>query len=129
MAHIELKKRIVFTEHGYGNWVLFGGQVRTLGKKVEGFVRAVSQYGEVYEGGFKDGQKDGWGRMISADGSYQIGWWKNGWLYGNSRKFLRDGQVDQEGWFEDYSTYKGGFKKITSDYKYWDMRDQYFIRV
>ena len=112
---------------------MFGGQVRTGSKKVDGFVRALSQYGEVYEGGFKEGAKEGFGRMISSNGEVKIGWWRDGWLYGNSRKYLANGKVDQEGWFEQYGTKAAGqdghFRKVTSDYHYWKMKDKYFMKI
>ena len=39
----------------------------------------------IYEGQFKNGERDGWGRMIYTNGSYYQGNWSNGMLEGEGK--------------------------------------------
>jgi len=89
-----------------------------------GFVRAIRDDGSIYEGCFQNGYRSQWGRYVWADGKCQIGWWKESYLHGNSRKFRSDRSIHQEGWFDQ--GLKGEFQGSSKDYVYWDMKDKYF---
>ena len=65
--------------------------------------------------------------MVWSTGESFVGWWKDGNLCGNSRKFLKDGGLQVEGWFGDQHSKVGPFQKSSDLYKYWDMNDGYFI--
>ena len=34
------------------------------------------------EGQYENGMLNGWGRLIQSDGSYHLGWWRNGYACG-----------------------------------------------
>jgi hypothetical protein len=41
--------------------------------------------GAIYEGQFENGEKDGWGRLIYANGSYYVGYFKDDMMDGIGR--------------------------------------------
>ena len=83
----------------------------------------------IEEGNFdEDGRLNGWGRRFSSDGLMEIGWWKDNNLWGNSRMINKDGSIKEEGWFEGSFNKTGPFKKDSTEYKYWEMKDKYFIK-
>ena len=71
-----------------------------------------------------------------------MGWWKNDVLCGNSRKFYKNEgghlELEYEGWFEFSEKRKtfnsqndisiSDFKKDSEEYKYWEMKDEYFLK-
>ena len=90
-----------------------------LNSNPDGFVRCLDvQYGTIYEGAWSEGQPNGWGRMLWSGGSLWIGWWKNGKLHGNCRKFDQNGLIESEGWFAN-GWEKGGFKRDNHEFKNW----------
>ena len=76
-----------------------------------GFTKMIDTYRSIYEGVIHKETRHGWGRKILKDGGIWIGWWKDGNLHGNSRKYRSDGTLCEEGWFEEYSILKEGFRK------------------
>lgn len=92
-----------------------------------GYIRAISESGEVYEGtATKDFKKGtyGWGREFVGD-YIRVGWWFH-WLWnGNCRRYL-NGHVDQFGWFENSFVPKGYFDKDSTKYPYWEDKEIYW---
>ena len=44
-----------------------------------GIGRTMMANGDLYEGQYKNGQLDGWFRIIYFSGDYEVGWRKDGW--------------------------------------------------
>ena len=80
--------------------MMFTGQLRD--GKPNGFVRARTAYGDIYEG-FMDHNcsREGFGRQISTNGEQKIGWFKNNKAHGNQQYIFDDGSVLEEGYYQN----------------------------
>ena len=58
-------------------------------------------------------------------GAVQIGWFQDGKLTGNGRKYNKDGKLLEDGWFRE-GDMVGRFDQEEKKYKYWDMLPKYF---
>ena len=78
------------------------GQIDENGKP-DGIVRIVTQ-SYIYEGQWKEGKPNGWGRFIDHKGEYYIGWFARGsWSpHGYGKWLYADGTV-KEGLWDNYT--------------------------
>ena len=97
-----------FADQNGKSWI-FIGQIQKYNKKIKdsyngpcGFVRQISGIGNsISEGMYKSKNRNGWGRFINHSGQCWIGWWKDGVLCGNCKEYKVNGQLKQEGWYEN----------------------------
>ena len=88
-----------------------------------GYIRCISETGEVYEGMAGEGLQNGvygWGRELVGDYT-RIGQWKNWTWIGNCRRFLNQ-RIDQAAWFDESFLSKTPMKEDSKEYPYWEYK-------
>lgn len=91
----------------------------------DGCIRFINYQGEIYEGQACNGHFNGWGRLVELNGKCSIGFWKDSLLQGNSRVYDEDGEIIEQGWFENGKC-MGPFDKQSSEYPYWEEKHSVF---
>lgn len=65
------------------------------------------EYGDTYEGEFKDNDFHGWGKRTYEDGSIYEGGFKEGWFHGQGKYTSEDGQVYEGAFVDDQAHGQG----------------------
>ena len=66
-----------------------------------GVGRAITKFGTLFEGQFKNSKIEGFFRAIYENGDYHISWRKDGQLHGYSLKVSSSGDIIEEGLYEN----------------------------
>ena len=93
-----------------------------------GYGLIISNDGSIYMGNHENGTYNGFGRLITSDGEFQMGWWKNGRPIGNFRIYNQNHELQEQGWYEGKEGRIGEMKEDSIDYKYWEMKQEYFVK-
>ena len=86
-----------FHEEAISDYYVYTGQYDDHFGYPQGIGRKIYPY-KIVEGQFVKGQLYGFGRVIWHHGSCQIGWYKDGELYGYAKDYRADG-TEEEGHF------------------------------
>lgn len=87
-SHKEFEKNLQYAddssieEKSKGDVQWYIGQCKD--GKPHGFGRKITR-GNIYEGFFENGEKDGWGRLICASGTYYIGYFQDDMFHGDGK--------------------------------------------
>ena len=88
------------------------------GNCVNGKGKMVYDNGNMYEGDFVTGEKDGQGTYTYKDGGYYTGAWKNNLENGYGKKYSKSGNIVREGTWKD-----GFFVDSNGDLVFFDVND------
>ena len=69
--------------------------------RLNGFGRHIYNYGAYYIGEFKDDKKQGQGTLWRSDSTKYVGEWKDGKYHGKGVEYADDGQISREGVWAD----------------------------